>query len=379
VIRDTPVVYHGVPKGMSGTTLFPLYQLEAVAPDLFAFQRSKYAGRETVLDVRIPGLGIRFNDTVQCAAIHPAKMWAARRRLGITPLPANEGHWTGLFYAIPLARVLVHPVVWYAHRTLWINGAPGEDVPLQPPANEFEAFDPDRYRELDALPPAHLAHLESRWASGRRPLAFVNIPHVLVAGPIDVSGLEPFSWEDATAPALPPQRVAVAADIAGITKLMQSSIRALFPSFYNARQTASAVVHVGHLDTRLIEDGTYFVHEADGEIVACGGWSRRALLYTGSDPQANDDRLLDPRTEPARVRAMFVRADWTRRGLGRAILDACRHAARAEGFSTLALMATLPGEPLYRAFGFREIRREPVLMPDGVSIECVAMERAISG
>ena len=54
---------------------------------------------------------------------------------------------------------------------------------------------------------------------------------------------------------------------------------------------------------------------------------------------------------------MFVRGDWTRRGLGRAILDACERAARAEGFSTLALMATLPGEPLYRAFGFRELER----------------------
>ena len=49
-----------------------------------------------------------------------------------------------------------------------------------------------------------------------------------------------------------------------------------------------------------------------------------------------------------------------------------------EGFRTLALMATLPGEPLYRAFGFREIDRTLVTMPDAVAIECVAMERPIS-
>ena len=54
---------------------------------------------------------------------------------------------------------------------------------------------------------------------------------------------------------------------------------------------------------------------------------------------------------------MFVRGDWTRRGLGRAILESCERAARAEGFTTLVLMATLPGEPLYRAFGFREVGR----------------------
>jgi GNAT superfamily N-acetyltransferase len=75
---------------------------------------------------------------------------------------------------------------------------------------------------------------------------------------------------------------------------------------------------------------------------------------------------------------MFVRGDWTRRGLGRAILEACERAAREEGFKRLALGATLPGEPLYRAFGFQELERFTVTMPDGVSVEAVAMERPIA-
>lgn len=176
---------------------------------------------------------------------------------------------------------------------------------------------------------------------------------------------------------LPPQRNATESDEPQISELMRASVLALFPRFYDERQTASAAVHIAHLETQLIEDGTYFVHEAGGEVVACGGWSRRSKLYTGSGPGLDDDRLLDPRTEPARVRAMFVRGDWTRRGLGRAILQSCNDAARAEGFSKLVLGATLPGEPLYRAFGFREVERFPVTMPDGVTVECVAMERAV--
>ena len=128
---------------------------------------------------------------------------------------------------------------------------------------------------------------------------------------------------------------------------------------------------------RLIEDGTYFVHEAGDGIVACGGWSRRNKLFTGSGAGDDDDRLLDPRTEPARVRAMFVRSDWTRRGLGRAILDSCERAARDEGFERLVLGATLPGEQLYRALGFREVERFTVTMPDGVEVECVGMERPL--
>jgi GNAT superfamily N-acetyltransferase len=176
---------------------------------------------------------------------------------------------------------------------------------------------------------------------------------------------------------MPPQRRALASDGPRISALMRASVLELFPRFYDSDQTAGAAVHIADLDMRLIEDGTYFVHEAGDELVACGGWSRRRKLYTGSGVGGDDDRLLDPRTEPARVRAMFVRGDWTRRGLGRAILDSCECAARAEGFKDFVLGATLPGEPLYRAFGFRVVERFSVTMPDGVAIECVAMTRPI--
>jgi hypothetical protein len=35
-----------------------------------------------------------------------------------------------MFFAILLERILRHRVVWYAARTLWINGAPDEDARL---------------------------------------------------------------------------------------------------------------------------------------------------------------------------------------------------------------------------------------------------------
>jgi hypothetical protein len=40
-------------------------------------------------------------------------------------------------------------------------------------------------------------------------------------------------------------------------------------------------------------------------------------------------------------------------------------------------MATLPGEPLYRAYGFVERSRTIVRLPDGTELETVAMERAL--
>lgn len=172
-------------------------------------------------------------------------------------------------------------------------------------------------------------------------------------------------------------RLAVASDAPAISALMEASIRAIFPAYYDPQQVESSVAFIGHLDLKLIDDGTYFVHEEGGEIVACGGWSRRNKLFAGRGDADDDDRLLDPATEPARVRAMFVRGDWTRRGLGRAILEACEDAARSEGFTQLALGATLAGAPLYRAYGFEDVEVLDIEMPDGVRVDVISMSKAI--
>jgi GNAT superfamily N-acetyltransferase len=176
----------------------------------------------------------------------------------------------------------------------------------------------------------------------------------------------------------PAQRLAVPADLPAIATLMRQSIIELFPNFYDEQQTRSAAAYIAQVDESLINDRTYFVHESGGELVGCGGWSRRDRLYTGSGTGDGDARALDPRTEPARVRAMFVRADRTRQGIGRMILQSCACDAGAAGFTRLSLMATLPGVPLYRSFGFIEVRRTTVTMPDGVGIDAVVMERPVT-
>lgn len=172
-------------------------------------------------------------------------------------------------------------------------------------------------------------------------------------------------------------RLARLDEAAAIDALMKASTADLFPMFYDAAQTAASVRHIASVDRTLIEDGTYFVLEADGELVGCGGWSRRDKLYTGSGDAADDARILDPATEPARVRAMFVRSDWTRRGLGTRILEACEAAARTERYRTLALVATRAGLPLYERYGFQVTQPRDVTMPDGTTIPCAAMEKPI--
>lgn len=175
----------------------------------------------------------------------------------------------------------------------------------------------------------------------------------------------------------PALRLATLADADAIDLLMKASIRGIFPGSYDARQTAASEQFIGAVDRTLLEDGTYFVIEAEGELVACGGWSRHNKLYTGSGAAEGDARLLDPATEAARVRAMFTRADWTRRGLGRRILEACEAAAKGEGFRTLALMSTMPGLPLYESYGFALVERVQIAMPEGSSIAGASMTKPI--
>jgi GNAT superfamily N-acetyltransferase len=174
-------------------------------------------------------------------------------------------------------------------------------------------------------------------------------------------------------------RIATPEDAPRVEALMKQSAAAIFPRFYDERQSASAVRYVAEADPMLLADGTYFLLESGDDLVACGGWSRRARPYTGSGEFADEDRPLDPSTEPAIVRAMFVRDDWTRRGLGRRILEECEAAARREGFRRLALTATLPGIPLYEAYGFETIEEGELALSDGVKLAYASMTKSLNG
>jgi GNAT superfamily N-acetyltransferase len=170
-------------------------------------------------------------------------------------------------------------------------------------------------------------------------------------------------------------RLAVPADISALTELMEAAIAELQRPFLDDAQIESSRAIMG-IDTQLIEDGTYFVVESEGEIAGCGGWSRRATLYGGNQTPGRDSQLLDPARDPARVRAMYTSPKYARRGVGRLVLSLCEAAAAAEGFATLELMSTLSGEPLYTAYGFRPVER----LTDatgGAAVPLVRMEKPV--
>lgn len=137
---------------------------------------------------------------------------------------------------------------------------------------------------------------------------------------------------------------------------MDAAINELQRGFLSDEQIAASRMVMG-LDSQLIADGTYFVIEAGADLAGCGGWSRRATLFGGDHTPGREPALLDPATDAARVRAMYTAPSFARRGVARLILVLCETAAAAEGFRAAEMAATLAGEPLYLACGYREIER----------------------
>src|SRR5690606_18324003 len=122
------------------------------------------------------------------------------------------------------------------------------------------------------------------------------------------------------------------------------------------QEIEGAIQYVFSVDTELVDDQTYFVVEKEGEIVGCGGWSKRKTLFGGDQFEGRDNSgCLDPAKDAAKIRAFFIHPKFARQGLGRRLLQHCEQEALLNEFTQLEMMATLPGVKLYAAFGYQVV------------------------
>lgn len=172
-------------------------------------------------------------------------------------------------------------------------------------------------------------------------------------------------------------RLATPADADAITALIARSVHGLQAGDYSRAQRDAAIGHVFLVDHGLIADGSYFIVEAqDGRLAGAGGWSNRKALHGGHTHGDTGERI-DPKTEPAHIRAYFVDPDFARQGVGSMILNACEDAARKAGFTEAMMGATLTGVRFYARYGYRETAREEAPLPDGATLTVVHMSKRL--
>lgn len=181
-----------------------------------------------------------------------------------------------------------------------------------------------------------------------------------------------------TAPSDWHPRLAVEADVPALEAIIPVSVRALQTAHYSDAQIEAALATVYGVDRQLIRDGTYYVVERESRIVGCGGWSRRRSMYGGDRFRIEPDAELDPMRDAARLRAFYVEPACARSGIGRAIVLECERAMRAGGFARVEVVATLPGEPLYAAFGYAALDRFEIAMKDGLGLPVVRMTKTLA-
>jgi len=170
-------------------------------------------------------------------------------------------------------------------------------------------------------------------------------------------------------------RLACMDDVAQLEQLIPESVRALQATHYSADQIDAAIGQIFAVDRQLIRDGTYFVVQQEAQIIGCGGWSKRRSHYGGDHQRIEPDAELDPIRDPARIRAFFVHPSWARRGVGRRIMNACEEAIRVGGFRKVEIVATLTGEPFYRAFGYVVNQRYEISIGAGLKLPVVSLTK----
>jgi len=159
--------------------------------------------------------------------------------------------------------------------------------------------------------------------------------------------------------------------------LMGAAIEELQKGFLTTAEIEASKDIMG-LDTQIIADRTYFIVEDDAAVVGCGGWSRRKTLFGGDHSAGRDAAMLDPKSDAAKIRAMYTHPDHVRRGVGRLVLDTCEQAAAKAGFKRAEMGATLAGVPLYEACGYRKVEGFKSPTRSGVDVPLFRMEKAIS-
>jgi GNAT superfamily N-acetyltransferase len=155
------------------------------------------------------------------------------------------------------------------------------------------------------------------------------------------------------------------ADLAALDLLFSRSYPALLKADYPPSTLVMALPLISRAQPRLVGSGSYWCAQAEGTIVAAGGWS-----WAGPQGGASP-------THMAHVRHVVTDHRHVRKGIGRALMEHVLDDARRAGARLLDCQSTLTAVPFYAALGFREVGPVVVTLRPGIEFPAVRMQRLL--
>ena len=157
-------------------------------------------------------------------------------------------------------------------------------------------------------------------------------------------------------------RTARPLDLAGIDRLLGRSYPRLLAPDYPPSTLVLAVPRFARAQPEILGSGRYFVAEdAQGRILAAGGWSRR---NSSGGPVAETT---------GHVRHVATDPDVARQGLGRLVMERVIGDAKAAGMDWLDCLSTRTAVPFYRALGFRALHPQELSLGPGIGFPVMRM------
>lgn len=169
------LLYHLLPKELSGTKLYPLNDLYAIDSVLYDRHARKYEGREATMLQTIPFFDCLWNDAIFLSPVHPAKIIAARMECGLSMQDGTEQEWL----VIETEKLDQDKLLLYRHRPRWL-------IEEEPHVAEYV-----RFAELSEAEKARLSEMPecAMWAMRKfreKTFFFGCVPHLLYRGAIDI-------------------------------------------------------------------------------------------------------------------------------------------------------------------------------------------------
>lgn len=140
--------------------------------------------------------------------------------------------------------------------------------------------------------------------------------------------------------------------------------------YTSAQIRAAEEMKMHEVEADLVDAGTYYVAEVDGELVAGSGWSAGGSLQRSANGPTVESGT-------ATMRASYVDPRYARRGIATLLARTTETAATLSGFRRFETMCTPLSAAMRGALGYRLVRHEQIPLADGLTLRLAVMRKQL--